>query len=221
MISNLKPPLLSLKGLCFNLPSGEKIFDQLNLKIDPGCCVSILGQECTGKTLLLHLIAELLPLKEGQILFQNSPIHTLSRASRAKKMSFIFRYPERYFLTQTVEQEIALMLNNNNIEHIEKALHFAGLNHHLKDRSLTTLSDSEKSRVAIAVAFATNPDLFLFDEPGETFSEQEEMILAERLQKHCRDNKMALLILTSREKRASLFGDKVYLLENKKLSLIS
>lgn len=154
--------------------SGEiSAVNEVNLCIENGSFVSIVGRSGSGKSTLLKMIGGLLHQTEGEIYIDNTNIYELSEnemsAYRNKKFGFVF---QDFFLEElfTVYQnvEIALMISKvpvrNRKEIIERTLNSVGLISKT-DSVVKNLSGGEKQRVSIARALVNNPDIIFADEP--------------------------------------------------------
>ena len=147
--------------------------DNINLTIDTGCFISVVGRSGSGKSTLLKMMGGLLAPTSGKIIIDGQCITDLSDEEISKikysKIGFVF---QDYFLEEsfTVYQnlEIALMISNCDRKErkqiIQNVLAEVGLSD--KENSLVGhLSGGEKQRVSIARAMVNNPDIIMADEP--------------------------------------------------------
>lgn len=140
-----------------------------------GETLGILGPALAGKTTLCCALAGLIPnsfvgMMEGQVLLEgqdtrNHPVHELS-----KYVGLVFDNPDYQFSQGSVEEEIALGLENRGVESelmpgkITEALEVVGLNGFQK-RSPFELSGGQQQRLAIACMLVVEPGLLILDEP--------------------------------------------------------
>ena len=167
-------PRLELRRLTRRLPSGGReltILDSVDLAIDPGECVAILGPSGSGKSTMLALMAGLDRPSSGEVLIDGTPIQDLSEDAlallRRRTIGFVF-------------QSYQLLGNLTALENVMLPVELAGADdaparaaallaevglaergHHYPSR----LSGGEQQRVALARAFAVAPPLLLADEP--------------------------------------------------------
>jgi ABC-type sugar transport system ATPase subunit len=150
-----------------NNPNGG--IREINLRIQQGEFVAILGESGSGKTTLLKLIFGLLSPTEGEVLFQEKkilgPEEKLIPGNEHMKM-----IAQNFDLNTyaKVNDNIASMLSNTDLE--AKKLNTLAMMQalridHLAERRAVELSGGEQQRVAIARALITKPQVLLLDEP--------------------------------------------------------
>ncbi len=154
------PPFLHLQGLTKRF-GRTLIFQDVDLGVDQGSLVSIIGPSGAGKTTLLHVIAGLEPPTAGLVRLSNN-------GSRPTAILVFQDYV--LFPTMTVRDNVAFGLRARKLpttlirDKVQAMLgHF-----HLEDRAEaypSQLSGGQKQRVAIARAMVVEPDLLLLDEP--------------------------------------------------------
>ncbi|WP_413291804.1 ABC transporter ATP-binding protein [Bdellovibrio sp. HCB185ZH] len=144
----------------------------LNVTIEPGQIVSIVGQSGSGKSTLLSILAGLERADRGEILVDKVNLSPMSEQEltlfRAQNISIVF---QQYHLIAhlTALENVALALEilkmENPKQRAEEALRELGLGHRL-DHFPSQLSGGECQRVAIARALVVKPRILLADEPS-------------------------------------------------------
>jgi branched-chain amino acid transport system ATP-binding protein len=162
--------LLELRGISVNY-GGIKALQQVDLYIDVGECVTLLGSNGAGKSTTLKAISRLLPLTSGTILYQGRNInHTPAHALVGRGLA---HSPEgrRVLARQTVRDNLLLgAYSRRDRRHVLTDLdrQFA-LFPRLRERQhqqAGTLSGGEQQMLAIARALMSRPQLLLLDEPS-------------------------------------------------------
>ena len=168
--------LVAIRGLTKHYVRGDQIIPVLvdiNLDIDAGEFVALMGPSGSGKSTLLNLIAGIDKPSSGRILVAGVDIATLSEAEladwRAAHVGFIFQfYNLMPVLTAFGNVELPLLLTTlsrrERRERVETALALVGLTDRA-DHTPSELSGGQQQRVAIARAFIADPTLIVADEP--------------------------------------------------------
>jgi putative ABC transport system ATP-binding protein len=168
--------LISIKDLCKTYQRGKQpvpVLLGLDLEINVGDYISLMGPSGSGKSTLLNLIAGIDKPTSGTLLVGGIDIATLPESDlanwRAANVGFIFQfYNLMPVLTAFENVELPLLLTSltrsDRRERVEYALSLVGLGHRL-DHYPNELSGGEQQRVAIARAFITDPTLIVADEP--------------------------------------------------------
>lgn len=162
-----------------------KVLKSLDLSVDKGELIAIVGSSGCGKSTFLHLAGALDTPSSGRVLINDIDIHQLSDKERAKfrnqHIGFIYQF-HHLMMEFTAQENVAMPLMIRG-EKPKKALLAAklmleqvGLSHRVDYRP-SQLSGGERQRVAIARALVTKPSLVLADEPtGNLDSETAEQI---------------------------------------------
>lgn len=187
--------MIELQGISKNYRDGTgtlSVLEDVNLHIEAGEFVSLLGPSGSGKSTLLHILGLLDRPTTGSYRLQGQEISRLGAgkmaALRNQYIGFVF---QQFMLMPrlTVRENVELPLLYRNCSRrersvrVKQALEQVGLSH--KIRALpTALSGGQKQRVAIARAIVTEPSLLLADEPTgnlDAVSKQEVMQVIEGL----------------------------------------
>lgn len=169
-----------------------RVLNNVNLKIEKGEFMAIMGPSGSGKSTLLNMIGALDRPTSGKVLINGTDLSTLNDDQladlRNKEIGFIF---QQFNLIQRMDalHNVELPLSISGVpskkreERAKKLLESIGLGGRIEHRP-NQLSGGEQQRVAIARALANNPPLFLCDELTgnlDTKTGQEIMVLLRRL----------------------------------------
>lgn len=155
------------------MPDERQVLHDINLEIDDGDILAIIGHTGSGKSSLIQHFNALLRPTSGKI-FVNGVDITDKKANLKeirKKVGMVFQYPEYQLFEETVFKDIAfgpknMGLSKNEIEKsVYEAMDMVGLSRDLADRSPFELSGGQKRRVAIAGVLAMRPEILILDEP--------------------------------------------------------
>ncbi|MDP1559711.1 MAG: ABC transporter ATP-binding protein [Nitrosomonas sp.] len=174
MVQNIKQPILRVNSIRKQVNTGEiqlTILQNINLVVNAGEAVAIVGASGSGKSTLLGLLAGLDIPTEGKVYLDGVDIFSLDEDDRAvlrgKVLGFVFQSFQLLPALTAIENVMLPLelLGIRNAEATSKQLLMrVGLEKRLKHYP-KQLSGGEQQRVAIARAFATDPKLLLADEP--------------------------------------------------------
>jgi sulfonate transport system ATP-binding protein len=192
---------------------GERtVLKGLNLSIEKGEFVAIVGKSGCGKSTLLRLIAGLESINNGSIYINAEPLKHLNEHAR------IMFQDGRLLPWKRVIDNVCIGLPNNSIDKAEDALKQVGLEDRMNDWP-SKLSGGQKQRVALARALVHNPSLLLLDEPlgaldALTRIEMQDLIESLWIQK-----KFTSILVTHDVEEAVAIADRVILIEDGTISL--
>lgn len=148
----------------------------VNLRIERGEFVGIVGPNESGKTTLVMAMNGLIPnnyrgVMKGRVVSVGMDTREHPTADIARRVGFVFSDPESQFLTMTVEEELAFGLENMGLpveeirDRIRWAMEITRLEEEFLEKPPYELSGGQKQRVAIAAVLAMKPDVIILDEP--------------------------------------------------------
>ena len=155
-------------------PFEKKALDNVNLEIEDGEFLAVIGHTGSGKSTLIQHLNGLLKPASGKIYVDGTDItdKDTKLVDIRKKVGLVFQYPEYQLFEETIAKDIAygpsnLGLNEDEIlKRVKKSMEMVGLNYEeYKDISPFELSGGQKRRVAIAGVIAMEPKVLILDEP--------------------------------------------------------
>lgn len=157
----------------YDLNGGKKSVDRVNLKIEKGKYVCLIGKTGSGKTTLAEILGLILKPTEGKILFNGRSVwsNKVFEHEIRNKIGLIFQFAHHQLFAETVEQDIAFGPKNLNLSDSEVrdrvfyAASLAGVDEKLFKKSPFELSGGQQKRVAIAGVLAKKPKILILDEP--------------------------------------------------------
>lgn len=207
--------IISIKNLKKSYENGNiKALNGINLSIDRGDFVSIMGPSGSGKSTLLNMIGSLDKPDGGNI---NIAGHNLLKEKdlsdfRAKKIGFIFQL-HNLIPTISAQENVEIPLYNQRVKSKDmkkksiKLLEYMGLESRAKDNP-TKLSGGERQRVSIARALINKPEIILADEPtGSLDSETGDKVL-DILKRLHKEHNVTLIIVTH-DQRVAEMAEKI------------
>ena len=201
-------------------PFEKTAVDHVNLEIEQGEFVGVIGHTGSGKSTLIQHFNGLLRPTSGRVLIEGTDLWAKETNLREYrfKVGLVFQYPEYQLFEETVYKDIAFGPQNMGLspgqvdERVREAARFVGLKPHHMEKSPFELSGGQKRRVAIAGVLAMNPDILVLDEPTAGLDPKgRERILGQIKQYHKERGSTVLLVSHSMEDIAK-YAHKVLVL---------
>jgi putative ABC transport system ATP-binding protein len=217
-------PVLEAKDLQKQYKLGQHIVDALagvNIQIEKGEFVAIMGPSGSGKSTLLHLLGGLDSPTEGDITLAENSLAKLSEYKatlvRRHNVGFVFQF-FNLLPTLTAEENVLLpvIIDGKNPrkyeEQLTNLLDLVGLldrRTHKPDQ----LSGGEQQRVAIARALITQPAILLADEPTGNLDSKTGTAIMELLRRSCSELNQTVIVVTH-DPKAAAFASRVIFLRD-------
>ena len=169
--------MIKLNEVCFKYRNTKDIsLDNINLEIKKGEFILICGSSGSGKTSITRLINKLIPYYyegdlNGDVKINDKLLSNYQMFELSKNVGSVFQNPRTQFFNVDTNSEIVFALENQGVETkiLEKKLDETCKKleiNNLKSRNIFHLSGGEKQKIAFASVYATNPDIYLLDEPS-------------------------------------------------------
>lgn len=213
--------MIEIKGLCKKF-GDQQVLDHIDLKIEKGKVVVVIGPSGTGKSTLLRCINVLEKPEEGHIRLEGfeadfSAISKQDIQTLRSRTSMVFQNSNLY-RNKTALQNITtplILVKKIKREEAERTgvelLAKVGMLEK-KDAYPETLSGGEKQRVGIARAMAINPDIILFDEPTSALDPELVNEVLDVIRELARQH-TTMLIVTHEMKFARSVADEIVFME--------
>lgn len=195
------------------------IIPDLNLKIERGEFVTLIGSSRCGKTTALKMINGLYEATKGDILVNGENIRDKDMIELRRSIGYVIQ-GNVLFPNMTIEENISYvprLLNKKDKEKIEGAVNkwmkIVGLEPSMKERYPSELSGGQQQRVGIARALAASPDILLMDEPFGAVDAITRRQLQNELMKIHRETGITILFVTHDIEEALKLGTKMLVME--------
>lgn len=163
--------LISVKDLTFSYIPGINVLNNVNLEINKGETIAVVGHNGSGKTTLVKHFNGLLKPVKGAVLINGEPTVDKSTAQLSRTVGYVFQNPDDQIFNSSVYKEVSfgpsnLGLSKSEVGHrVHEALELTGLvkvrNTHPLDLNL-----NDRKLVTIASIIAMNPEVLILDEPS-------------------------------------------------------
>ena len=213
--------MLKIKEL-YSGYNGVDIIKNVNLQVDKGEILFIIGPNGCGKSTLLKSIANLIEYR-GTIKFDGVDSNKYERKSFAQKVGLMSQLSEIHF-PYTVYETVSLgrypylkgafsSLSKEDVKIILDSIEKVGLTEY-RDKMITELSGGQIQRVFLAKLFAQNPDIILLDEPTNHLDFKYQVELLEHVKTWAKTNKKIVIGVLHDLNLVHYFADKVIMLDN-------
>ena len=208
--------MIKISNLSYKYKFSENVLENINLEINDGEIITIVGKNGTGKSTLAKLISGIIVPKNGEILIDD--INTKNKKTKKelrKKIGILFQNPDNQLIFPTVKDDLEFALNNleiNNKENrIKVALNLVDMND-FYEKETYGLSLGQKQRINIAGILATGTKYIVMDEPTTMI----DTIGKDKIHKIIKELKQkgyTFIIITNNSEEL-LLGDRIVILEN-------
>lgn len=169
--------ILKTEHLTYSYSTGTPFevtaIEDINIEIEPGELVAVIGHTGSGKSTLIQHFNGLLKPQSGKVYVDGQDIWESKKTLRASRFAvgLCFQYPEYQLFEETVYKDIAFGPKNMKLpeeeidRRVREAARFIGVTDDMLEKSPFDLSGGEKRRVAIAGVMAMEPKILILDEP--------------------------------------------------------
>jgi len=174
--------MIRTEGLRFAYLGAEEVLRGIDLEIQDGEFVAIMGENGAGKTTLVKTFNGLLVPTAGKVMVDGVDTHDSSPARLSKDVGLVFQNPDHQLFSETVKEELAFSLRNfgygeetiqRRVNTILEALDLT----RYAESSPFVLSGGERKRVALAAVLVWNPKHIILDEPtiGQDYQQKDRL----------------------------------------------
>ena len=162
--------IIELNSIRFSYINGTEALHGINLAVESGESLAIIGQNGAGKTTLIKMVNGLLRPNDGQVRVFDQDIRTTSTAIIARKVGFVFQNPRTQIFLGSVQAEAEFgpkkigMPENKVKEMVGYALELVGLSDH-RDTHPYDMTPADRKLLTIASIISMDPQILILDEP--------------------------------------------------------
>ena len=227
-----KMSILETKNLTYiygeGTPFEKKAVNNVNIKIEQGELIGIMGHTGSGKSTFVQMLNGLIKPHSGQVLLNGKNIW--DKPKEIKKIRFqvgmVFQYPEYQLFEETVFSDIAFGPKNMGIEgeELEKRVietcEIIGVKQEYLQKSPFDLSGGEKRRVAIAGVMAMRPKIIVFDEPTAGLDPKGRQDIMEIIYNYRKATNATVIIISHSMEDMAVLADKLLVMNKGTLAMV-
>lgn len=209
-------------------PFEKKALDDVNLVIEDGDFLALIGHTGSGKSTLIQHLNGLLEPSSGRIIVDD--IDLTNKETKLtdirKKIGLVFQYPEYQLFEETIEKDIAFGPNNLGLSQeeisnrVKKSMAMVGLDYETyKDVSPFDLSGGQKRRVAIAGVIAMEPKVLILDEPTAGLDPKGRDDILEQIKILHEKYKMTIVLVSHSMEDVGKLAERIVVMNKGKVAL--
>ena len=210
-------------------PFEKKALDDVNLVIEDGEFLALIGHTGSGKSTLIQHLNGLLEPTSGRILVDD--IDLTNKETKLtdirKKIGLVFQYPEYQLFEETIEKDIAFGPNNLGLseeevsDRVKKSMEMVGLDYEsYKDVSPFDLSGGQKRRVAIAGVIAMEPKVLILDEPTAGLDPKGRDDILDQIKTLHEKYKMTIVLVSHSMEDVGKLAERIVVMNKGKIALM-
>ena len=201
--------------------------NNVNLQINKGELVGIIGHTGSGKSTLISHFNGLLKPDSGKVLVDGVDIWKDKETLRKSrfKVGLCFQYPEYQLFEETVYKDIAFGPKNMKLseaeikERVLRAAAFVGVKPEHMEKSPFDLSGGEKRRVAIAGVMSMEPEVLIFDEPAAGLDPRGRNDLINLIKNYRKQTGSTVIIVSHSMEDIAEMADRVIVMNNSSVAM--
>ncbi len=170
-VVNDRPVILKAEGIEFSYENGHRALNDINVQIQEGEMMSIVGRNGAGKSTFSKVICGFEKQQKGVVSFKDIDLGTLSIKERAGHIGYVMQNPNQMISKPMIREEVSLglslegKLSKEEIDRrVDETLKICGL-YPFRSWPVSALSYGQKKRVTIASILSMNPEVIILDEP--------------------------------------------------------
>jgi energy-coupling factor transporter ATP-binding protein EcfA2 len=171
---------IGIENVSFSYPGGPRVLDSIDLRVEAGEFLAIVGQNGSGKTTLAKHIVGLLQPATGRVTIEGKDRAQMRPAESAHAVAYVFQNPDHQIFAATVEDEVAFGPRNFGLaddeirRRCDEALEAVGLQSQRQSDPFL-LSKGERQRLAVASVLVLRPRMLILDEPTTGLDHREQL----------------------------------------------
>lgn len=215
--------ILEVENGCFGYPKQEEILTDINIKLEEGHILSVLGPNGIGKTTLLKCMIGLMPWSRGRSLLAGKDIRTLKSKEIWNMISYIpqthgfsFSYTglEMVMLGRSSHLGLFSQPGHREIEMAEAMMEKVGITR-LADKDCNRMSGGELQMVLIARALINEPKLIILDEPETGLDFHNQILVLNMVEKLAHEENIGAIMNTHYPTNAMSIADEALMMNHK------
>ncbi len=214
--------ILKVENGCFGYPKQDEILTDINIQLDEGHILSVLGSNGIGKTTLLKCMIGLMPWSRGRSLLMGNDIrnmsskeiwNTISYIPQSHGFSFSYTGLEMVMLGRSSHLGMFQQPGKKEIELAEQMMERVGITR-LADKDCNRMSGGELQMVLIAKALINEPKLIILDEPETGLDFHNQILVLNMVEKLAHEENISAIMNTHYPTNAMSIADEAFMMNH-------
>lgn len=214
--------ILKVENGCFGYPKQDEILTDINIQLDEGHILSVLGPNGIGKTTLLKCMIGLMPWSRGRSLLMGNDIrnmsskeiwNTISYIPQSHGFSFSYTGLEMVMLGRSSHLGLFQQPGKKEIELAEQMMERVGITR-LADKDCNRMSGGELQMVLIAKALINEPKLIILDEPETGLDFHNQILVLNMVEKLAHEENISAIMNTHYPTNAMSIADEAFMMNH-------
>ncbi|MDE6505855.1 MAG: energy-coupling factor transporter ATPase [Eubacterium sp.] len=201
-----------------------EVIKNLNLSIEEGSFVAVLGHNGSGKSTIAKLINGILVPKSGTVTVDGITTETEDNVFEIRKnVGMVFQNPDNQIVASVVEEDVAFGVENLGVpsdeirRRVDEALKTVGM-YELREKAPHKLSGGQKQRVAVAGIIAMRPKCIVLDEPTAMLDPSGRKEVIDTIKKLNNEDRITIILITHYMDEA-VEADRVVVVDNGRIKM--
>ncbi len=223
--------IIETKDLSFvygiGTPFEKRAVNNVNIKIEKGEFVGIMGHTGSGKSTFVQMLNGLIKPTSGQVFINGKNIWENPKEIRKVRfqVGMVFQYPEYQLFEETVYKDISFGPKNMELteseidKKVRDAARFVNLSEELLHKSPFDLSGGEKRRAAIAGVLSMDPDVLILDEPTAGLDPVGRDVLLSQICQYHKERQNTVLLVSHSMEDIARVSDRIMVMNKSNLEM--
>lgn len=215
-----KENVIKIEDLSFSYGK-KKVLDFINLNVNSGDFLAIVGTNGAGKTTLAKHMVNVIEPPKSKVFIDNEDISNISSKNLSKKIGYVFQNPEHQFIKDTVEEQLSFGLklrgfSQDQIDNwLNKTLKQFDMENY-RNKSPFMLSHGQKRLLSVATMLTLGQDILILDEPtfGQDFKSSTKLL---SFLKSLNDKGKTIIVITHDMSLVEKYAEKVVVMNKGKI----
>lgn len=196
--------IIEIQNLKFTYPSGKQVLTGVDLSIEKGELIGLIGDSGCGKSTLCHVLCGIIPnaiggTASGQVRIKDKNMREAKLKDMAQTVGFVMQDADRMIVCSTVEDELAFGPENLCIppeeirKRVDDTLELLQMTEH-RETNPNHLSGGQKQMVTIGSVLTLQPDILILDEPNSHLDEESRIRTMELLKQLKAQGKTIIIV---------------------------